>query len=238
MAARMWFRAGLLGAIVILVGYHLAADPVASAAAGGLLHPWRRGIDRPRPAGCVDVTFDGAGVALRGWRCQSSGERRGALVLLHGVADNARRSLPTSSGSSGRPQGVAVGAGSRTQPIAQHRASLAANRALDRRCNCRGRKGSRSTRFPQGIPGHPGRRPVEPRAEDSRAAERELAPGPFEQHRTRSEPVDVRALHGRMAVTAERSVHVIGGPDQERGTDPFRISPTKTPQTMRIQREA
>jgi uncharacterized protein len=88
MATRTWCATCLVGAVVLAAAYVVAADQVASAAAGALLHPLRRGIDQVRPAGCADATFAGAGVALRGWRCQGSGEKRGALVFLHGVADN------------------------------------------------------------------------------------------------------------------------------------------------------
>jgi pimeloyl-ACP methyl ester carboxylesterase len=40
------------------------------------------------PKGCDDAVFAGEGVALKGWRCNASGHRRGVLVYLHGVADN------------------------------------------------------------------------------------------------------------------------------------------------------
>ena len=57
-------------------------------AAGALLHPWRREVSVSPPAGCHDVTYDGAGVQLSGWRCAPGGESRANLVLLHGIADN------------------------------------------------------------------------------------------------------------------------------------------------------
>jgi uncharacterized protein len=77
----------------------LAAASVAACGAAGvawapsigaaaLLYPARRPVTAPRPAGCRDVAFLGAGVTLRGWRCDSRGGRRGTIVFLHGVADN------------------------------------------------------------------------------------------------------------------------------------------------------
>jgi pimeloyl-ACP methyl ester carboxylesterase len=79
--------AGLLGVIALIaLGVILAQLPVF--AAGGLLHPFRRRVGSPAPDGCEDVRFEGAGVALRGWRCQARKSRRGTLVYLHGVADN------------------------------------------------------------------------------------------------------------------------------------------------------
>lgn len=57
-------------------------------AAGALLHPWRREVSVSPPAGCHDVTYDGAGVRLNGWRCLARGSSRGSLILLHGIADN------------------------------------------------------------------------------------------------------------------------------------------------------
>lgn len=57
--------------------------------AGGLLHPVRTVTHAAAPADCNDVTFDGDGVALRGWRCHAATRKpRGTLVYLHGVGDN------------------------------------------------------------------------------------------------------------------------------------------------------
>src|SRR5690349_714236 len=64
------------------------ASGCAAAGAGGLLHPARSPVRRSTPAGCVDAAFRGDGVVLRGWRCGSIGPRRGAIVYLHGIADN------------------------------------------------------------------------------------------------------------------------------------------------------
>ena len=56
-------------------------------AASALLQPKRRAVSARPPAGCDDVTYDGAGVQLSGWRCAPGGSRAN-LVLLHGIADN------------------------------------------------------------------------------------------------------------------------------------------------------
>jgi alpha-beta hydrolase superfamily lysophospholipase len=61
---------------------------VSSLAANGLLRPDRRDVTA-RPHGAyTDVTWQGAGVMLKGWRFPAAGSRRGTVVYLHGVADN------------------------------------------------------------------------------------------------------------------------------------------------------
>jgi alpha-beta hydrolase superfamily lysophospholipase len=71
-----------------LVATGAVVAQLPSLAAGGLLHPLRRGLHTPAPHGCTNVTFQGAGIPLRGWRCPAQKNRRGTLVYLHGVADN------------------------------------------------------------------------------------------------------------------------------------------------------
>jgi len=69
---------------VVALGYH--QFPGIGAAA--LLHPQR---SRPRgitPRTCDTTTFSGAGISLKGWRCHTTGLRRGTIVWLHGIADN------------------------------------------------------------------------------------------------------------------------------------------------------
>lgn len=78
--------AGLFIAIGLLVG--AAATQLPSVGAGALLHPGRRPVTGPTPAGCIDHTFAGDRVQLRGWRCAAATPRRGTIVYLHGVADN------------------------------------------------------------------------------------------------------------------------------------------------------
>ncbi len=60
----------------------------ASWGAGALLHPSRRPLATTRPAGASDVEIQGDGVRLRGWLLRARGPRRGAVVYLHGSADN------------------------------------------------------------------------------------------------------------------------------------------------------
>jgi hypothetical protein len=56
--------------------------------AGGLLHPARRRVTLPPPTRCEEAVFAGAGISLQGWRCHCTGNRRGTVVYLHGIADN------------------------------------------------------------------------------------------------------------------------------------------------------
>ena len=74
----------VLTAALLLVG----GCSLAAIGAGALLHPLRRTETPPPPAACTPRTFPGVGVTLRGWYCAAEGDRRGALVYLHGVADN------------------------------------------------------------------------------------------------------------------------------------------------------
>jgi pimeloyl-ACP methyl ester carboxylesterase len=80
----------LLGgiALALLIGSAVAPDQLASAGAGGLLHPARRPVVAVPPASCQDSTLTGDGMTLKGWRCSTSTVRRGTLVYLHGIADN------------------------------------------------------------------------------------------------------------------------------------------------------
>ena len=57
--------------------------------AGGLLHPSRRATRASTPTSCVEASFAGNGVTLKGWRCASSAAtHRGTVIYLHGIADN------------------------------------------------------------------------------------------------------------------------------------------------------
>ena len=86
-----------IGAITALVAVALVVywTEVPAIGAGALLHPARRKTTRSAPDGCVDTTFDGAGVVLRGWRCAQAARPaapparpRATIVYLHGIADN------------------------------------------------------------------------------------------------------------------------------------------------------
>lgn len=76
------------GAILLTIAIAAACTHIPSIAAGALLRPARRPVAEPPPAGCTDVAFTDSGLTLRGWRCAAIGTRRGAVVFLHGVADN------------------------------------------------------------------------------------------------------------------------------------------------------
>ena len=55
-------------------------------ARSSIRHEWRcRGRCR---SGCVEQTFAGVDVELRGWRCAAAAPRRGTIIYLHGIADN------------------------------------------------------------------------------------------------------------------------------------------------------
>jgi uncharacterized protein len=72
----------------------VAACMPPSWGAGALLHPGKRSVQL-RPARAVeDVSFEGSGVTLRGWRFRAPGARRGTVIYLHGVADNRGSSVP------------------------------------------------------------------------------------------------------------------------------------------------
>lgn len=87
MPSRWRWPAAILVAVLFLSSAYGATQlPVLGA--GGLLHPARRRVAAKPPASCENATFAGAGIALRGWRCRPSGLRRGAIVYLHGVADD------------------------------------------------------------------------------------------------------------------------------------------------------
>lgn len=73
---------------ILFIALAAVASQLPAYGAGALLHPARRPMTGGPPATCQDETFNGDGVELRGWRCHSSGQRRGTLVYLHGVADN------------------------------------------------------------------------------------------------------------------------------------------------------
>jgi len=72
----------------VLVVFVTAVQELPSLGAGGLLHPSRRSVNTSPPPGCEDASFAGDGVALKGWRCPAQGARRGAIIYLHGIADN------------------------------------------------------------------------------------------------------------------------------------------------------
>jgi hypothetical protein len=86
-------RAQGIGVLILLGATTVAALLVAqvpSVVAGAILRPARLPLTEPPPADCLSREFQGAGVTLRGWRCEPRSVIRGTLVSLHGVADNRR----------------------------------------------------------------------------------------------------------------------------------------------------
>ena len=81
-------RQFLLTSSSALLALGVVSRQLASVGAGLVLHPPRRSLSEGPPATCREVVFAGAGVELRGWHARASGERRGTLIYLHGVADN------------------------------------------------------------------------------------------------------------------------------------------------------
>jgi uncharacterized protein len=70
------------------VGLALLWGQLPALGAGGLLHPARHATTLLPPEHCVTADFAGAGVTLKGWRCQATAPARGTIVYLHGIADN------------------------------------------------------------------------------------------------------------------------------------------------------
>jgi pimeloyl-ACP methyl ester carboxylesterase len=80
--------------VVPLLGV-LAGCMPASWGAGALLHPYRRHVTTPRPAGAEDLEVQSAGVRIRGWRLRhaGAGPALGTVIYLHGSADNRTSGL-------------------------------------------------------------------------------------------------------------------------------------------------
>ena len=82
------WRVLLCALVIVAVALVAAERSLASIGAGALLHPHRRVLSIPIPAGCSDIEFSGHDVVLAGWHCGATATRRGTLIYLHGVADN------------------------------------------------------------------------------------------------------------------------------------------------------
>src|SRR3954470_14025316 len=83
-----WRRPLVVVALLSAAMAGLMYTQLPAFGANGLLHPARRHVDRTSPETCAEVTFNGAGVSLKGWLCHATTQRRGTLVYLHGVGDN------------------------------------------------------------------------------------------------------------------------------------------------------
>jgi uncharacterized protein len=89
MTTSLWKKVAFAVLVGILLALAALWVQLPAIAAGGLLHPARHVSTAPAPDGCAEATFDGAGVALKGWRCAATKEPVvGTIVYLHGVADN------------------------------------------------------------------------------------------------------------------------------------------------------
>jgi len=66
----------------------LAACMPPSWGAGALLHPGKTVATERSSRPHETLWLDGSGVRLKGWWFKTAGPRRGAIVYLHGVADN------------------------------------------------------------------------------------------------------------------------------------------------------
>ncbi len=88
MLRRRWRSFVAVALVLFAVGAIVANNQLPALGAGGLLYPLRRTANVAPPAPCEEALFHGAGVNLKGWRCRATAPRRGAIVYLHGVADN------------------------------------------------------------------------------------------------------------------------------------------------------
>lgn len=87
MRARTKKRLMILGGVaLLLLSVLLSQLPAIGAAL--ILHPPRRHVVAATPSFCQDVSVQGEGVVLQGWRSQAIGKPRGTLIYLHGFADN------------------------------------------------------------------------------------------------------------------------------------------------------
>jgi pimeloyl-ACP methyl ester carboxylesterase len=76
------------GALILVLAGVWMWWQLPSIVAGAVLHPARTAVYRALPEGCVERSFPGHGITLRGWMCSPAGPRRASLVYLHGIADN------------------------------------------------------------------------------------------------------------------------------------------------------
>lgn len=90
------FRALAYAVVLALVGGAAAGcGRLPEIAAGALLHPTRRSELPVRPNNCENRDYRSTDVTLRGWACSAEGPRRGAIIFLHGIADNRGSAVGT-----------------------------------------------------------------------------------------------------------------------------------------------
>jgi alpha-beta hydrolase superfamily lysophospholipase len=86
---RLTRRIAVAALSLVAAALAVASCQLHSIGAGALLFPSKRAARTPVPAGCVERTFRGADVTLKGWHCVSQSQpRQGVVVYLHGIADN------------------------------------------------------------------------------------------------------------------------------------------------------
>ena len=74
--------------LILAIAIGVVESQLPAVGAGALLYPSRMVMSRPLPHGCVEQTFTGVAVELRGWRCATTAPRRGTIIYRHGIADN------------------------------------------------------------------------------------------------------------------------------------------------------
>lgn len=75
--------------MVIALAVLVASCQLHTIGAGALLFPSRKVTRASAPTGCIEKVFTGHGVDLVGWQCAARvNPRKGAVVYLHGIADN------------------------------------------------------------------------------------------------------------------------------------------------------
>jgi pimeloyl-ACP methyl ester carboxylesterase len=73
--------------LLVLGAAHLATQ-LPAIGASALLYSPRRVTGRAMPAECSEKTFEGVDGRLSGWQCGASGQSRGTVIYLHGIADD------------------------------------------------------------------------------------------------------------------------------------------------------
>jgi pimeloyl-ACP methyl ester carboxylesterase len=94
LVSRLLVTTGVILLVIITAAGAVLWRQLPAIGAGGLLHPGRHVTTLAPPQHCVAgefagaTDFAGAGVTLKGWRCQAAPPARGTIVYLHGIADN------------------------------------------------------------------------------------------------------------------------------------------------------
>ena len=92
MYSRFWRYGAVVAIGIVIAAWAVAATELPIIGANLLLHPARRPVTMPAPAGCTTRTLAGTDATLAGWVCETRVRQRGTLVYLHGIADNRESS--------------------------------------------------------------------------------------------------------------------------------------------------